>query len=94
MLKYQCLKDAIIQLGYKCCKLLVFIFGSLCNEGMPKPRAEALAKFGSVSVIIGSCHNGGGNASCSHDLYPEILVIEFPKFVQYIYYCVCSIISC
>ena len=49
VLKYQRLKDAIIQLGYKC-KLLVFIFGSLGNvhesvvrglqiAGMPKQRA-------------------------------------------------------
>ena len=66
VLKYQRLKEAIIQLGYKC-KLLVFIFGSLGNvhksvvrglqiAGMPKSRAKALAKFCSVSVIIGSRH--------------------------------------
>ena len=65
-LKYQRLKDAILQLGYKC-KLLVFVFGSLGNvhksvvrglqiAGMPKPRAKALAKFCSVSAIIGSRH--------------------------------------
>ena len=55
VLKYQRLKDAIIQLGYKC-KLLVFIFGSLGNvhksvvrglqiAGIPKLRAKELAKI-------------------------------------------------
>ena len=66
VLKYQRLKDAITQIGYEC-KLLVFIFGSLGNvhksvvrglqiAGLPKPTAKALAKFCSVSVIIGSRH--------------------------------------
>ena len=65
-LKYQQLKDVITQLGYKC-KLLVFIFGSLGNvhrlvvrglqmAGIPKPKAKALAKFCSISAIIGSRH--------------------------------------
>lgn len=66
VLKYQLLKDAVLQLGYKC-KLLVFIFGSLGNvhrlvvrglqmAGMPKSKAKALARFCSVSAIIGSRH--------------------------------------
>ena len=66
VLKYQRLKDVITQMGYEC-KLLVFIFGSLGNvhksvvrglqiAGLPKPTAKALAKFCSVSVIIGSRH--------------------------------------
>ena len=55
-----------LQLGYKC-KLLVFIFGSLGNvhrlvvrglqmAGMLKPKAKALARFYSVSALIGSRH--------------------------------------
>ena len=66
VVKYQSLKDAIIQLGYKC-KLLVFIFGSLGNvhrlvirgmqmAGIPKRKAKPLAKFCSISAIIGSRH--------------------------------------
>ena len=66
VLKYQLLKNEIEQLGYNC-KLLVFIFGSLGHvhrlvvrglqtAGIPKPKAKALAKFCSISVIIGSRH--------------------------------------
>ena len=66
VMKYQLLKDVIVQLGYKC-KFLVFIFGSLGNvhklvvrgmqmAGIPKPKAKALAKFCSISAIIGSRH--------------------------------------
>ena len=64
--KYQLLKNEIEQLGYNC-KLLVFIFGSLGHvhrlvirglqtAGIPKPKAKALAKFCSISVLIGSRH--------------------------------------
>ena len=66
LLKYQPLRDIVVQLGYKC-KVLVFIFGSLGNvhrlvvrglqmAGLSKPRAKALAKFCSISAIIGSRH--------------------------------------
>ena len=66
VLKYQQLKNAISQTGYQC-KLIVLIFGSLGTvhklvvrglqmAGMPKPKAKALAKFCSVSAIIGSRH--------------------------------------
>ena len=66
VLKYEPLRNEIEQLGYKC-KLIVFIFGSLGNvhrlvvrglqtAGIPKPKAKALAKFCSISVIIGSRH--------------------------------------
>ena len=62
-LKYQPLKNEIENLGYNC-KLLVFIFGSLGHvhrlvirglqmAGIPKPKAKTLAKFCSISVIIG-----------------------------------------
>ena len=65
-LKYQPLKNEIEHLGYNC-KLLVFIFGSLGHvhrlvirglqmAGIPKPKAKALAKFCSISAIIGSRH--------------------------------------
>ena len=64
VLKYQQLKQTISQLGYRC-KLLVFIFGSLGHAhklvvrglqmaGLPKRRAKQLARYCSVSVIIGS----------------------------------------
>jgi hypothetical protein len=64
--KYQLLRNEIAQLGYTC-KLLVFIFGSLGHvhrlvirglqmAGIPKPKAKALAKFCSISVLIGSRH--------------------------------------
>ena len=64
ILKYQQLEQAITQLGYKC-KLLVFIFGSLGHvhklvvrglqmAGLSKRRAKQLAKYCSVSAIIGS----------------------------------------
>ena len=65
-LKYQPLKNEIERLGYSC-KLLVFIFGSLSHvhrlvmrglqmAEIPKPKAKALAKFCSISAIIGSRH--------------------------------------
>ena len=64
MLKYLQLTQTISQLGYKC-KLLVFIFGSLGHvhklvvrglqmAGLSKRRAKQLAKYCSVSAIIGS----------------------------------------
>lgn len=64
MLKYQLLEQTISQLGYNC-KLLVFIFGSLGHvhklvvrglqmAGLPKGRAKQLARYCSVSAIIGS----------------------------------------
>ncbi len=66
VLKYQLLRDVIIQLAYKC-KLLVFVFGSLSNvhrlvvrglqmTGLTKTKAKDLAEFCSISVITGSCH--------------------------------------
>ena len=66
VVKYQQLKDVIAQNGYQC-RLIVFIFGSLGNVhrlvvrglqmvGMPKSKAKALAKFCSVSAVIGSRH--------------------------------------
>ena len=64
MLKYQQLVQTISQLGYSC-KLLVFIFGSLGHvhklvvrglqmAGLSKKRAKQLARYCSVSAIIGS----------------------------------------
>lgn len=63
-LKYQPLVQAIIQLGYKC-QLIVFIFGSLGYVhrlvvrglriiGLTKCKAKQLAKYCSISSIIGS----------------------------------------
>ena len=63
-LKYHQLEQTISQLGYRC-KLLVFIFGSLGHvhrlvvrglqmAGLSKRRAKQLAKYCSVSAIIGS----------------------------------------
>ena len=64
MLKYQQLEQTISQLGYRC-KLIVFIFGSLGHvhklvvsslqmAGLPKRRAKQLARYCSISAIIGS----------------------------------------
>ena len=66
VIKYQPLLGAISELGYRC-RLLVFIFGSLGHAhrlvtrglqllGMPKRGAKQLAKFCSISAIIGSRH--------------------------------------
>ena len=66
VMKYQALVDTISELGYRC-RLLVFIFGSLGHVhklvvrglrllGMPKKEAKRLAKYCSVSAIIGSRH--------------------------------------
>ena len=65
VLKYQQLEQTISQLGYRC-RLLVFIFGSLGHvhklvvrglqmAGLSKRRAKQLARYRSVSEIIGSC---------------------------------------
>ena len=64
VVKYHQLVQTISQLGYRC-KLLVFIFGSrghvhklvvrgLQMAGLSKRRAKQLAKYCSVSAIIGS----------------------------------------
>ena len=64
MLKYQQLKQTISQLGHKC-TLLVFIFGSLGHvhklvvrglqiAGLSKRKAKQLARYCSISAIIGS----------------------------------------
>ena len=64
VLKYNQLEQTIAQLGYRC-KLLVFIFGSLGHvhklvvrglqmAGLTKRRAKQLARYCSVSAIIGS----------------------------------------
>lgn len=64
LLKYQPLQERILQLGYQC-KLIVLIFGSLGHihknvvrglqiAGLQKGSAKTLAKFCSVSAIIGS----------------------------------------
>ena len=64
VLKYHQLEQTISQLGYRC-KLLVFIFGSLGHvhklvvrglqmAGLSKRRAKQLARYCSVSAIIGS----------------------------------------
>ena len=64
MLKYQQLKQTISQLGYKC-TLLGFIFGSLGHvhklvvrglqiAGLSKRKAKQLARYCSISAIIGS----------------------------------------
>ena len=66
VMKYQALVNTISELGYRC-RLLVFIFGSLGHVhklvvrglrllGMPKKEAKRLAKYCSVSAIIGSRH--------------------------------------
>ncbi len=63
VLKYQQLKQTSLQLGYKC-KLLIFIFGSLGHvhrlvvrglqmAGLSKRRAKQLARYCSVSAVIG-----------------------------------------
>ena len=63
-LKYQPLVQAITQLGYNC-QLVIFIFGSLGHVhrlvvrgprilGLTKCRAKQLAKYCSISSIIGS----------------------------------------
>ena len=64
MLKYQQLKQTISQLGYKC-TLIGFIFGSLGHvhklvvrglqiAGLSKWKAKQLARYCSISAIIGS----------------------------------------
>ena len=64
VLKYQQLVQSISQLGYSC-KLLVFIFGSLGHvhklvvrglqmSGLSIRKAKQLARYCSVSAIIGS----------------------------------------
>lgn len=64
IMKYQQLVQTISQLGYRC-QLLVFIFGSLGHvhklvvrglqmAGLPKRRAKQLARYCSISTIIGS----------------------------------------
>ena len=66
VIKYQPLLHNITELGYRC-RLFVFIFGSLGHThrlvvrgfqqlGMPKKEAKRLAKYCSVSAIIGSRH--------------------------------------
>ena len=66
VIKYQPLLNTISELGYRC-RLFVFIFGSLGHThrlvvrgfqqlGMPKKEAKKLAKYCSVSAIIGSRH--------------------------------------
>ena len=63
-LKYHPLVQSITQLGYRC-QLIVFIFGSLGHVhrlvvrglrilGLTKCRAKQLAKYCSISSIIGS----------------------------------------
>ncbi len=63
------LLNVISEIGYRG-RLLVLIFGSLGHThrlvvrglqqlGMPKKRAKRLAKYCSLSAIIGSCHYGG-----------------------------------
>ena len=64
LLKYQQLKLTISQLGYRC-ELVVLIFGSLGHvhklvvrglqiAGLTKRKAKQLAKYCSISAIIGS----------------------------------------
>ena len=64
IVKYQQLKQTISQLGYRC-TLLVFIFGSLGHvhklvvrglqiAGLSKRKAKQLARYCSISAIIGS----------------------------------------
>ncbi len=64
VIKYQPLQNVISEIGYRG-RLLVFIFGSLGHThrlvvralrqpGMPKKRAKWLAKYCSLSAIIGS----------------------------------------
>ena len=66
VIKYQPLLHIISELGYRC-RLFVFVFGSLGHThrlvvrglqqlGMPKKQAKGLAKYCSVSSIIGSRH--------------------------------------
>ena len=66
VIKYQPLLHTISELGYRC-RLFVFIFGSLGHAHrlvvrgfqqlkMPKKEAKRLAKYCSVSAIIGSRH--------------------------------------
>ncbi len=66
VIKYQPLLNIISEIGYQG-RLLVFIFGSLGHThrlvvrglqqlGMPKMRAKRLAKYCSLSAIIGSRH--------------------------------------
>ncbi len=66
VIKYQPLLNVISEIGYRG-RLLVFIFGSLGHThrlvvrglqqlGMPKKRAKQLAKYCSLSAIIGSRH--------------------------------------
>ncbi len=66
VLKYQPLLECILQLGYEC-TLVVLVSGSLVQVhrnvvrglqlgGMQKRGAKKLAKFCSVSAIIGSMH--------------------------------------
>ena len=50
VLKYQRLKDAIMQLGYKC-KLLVFIFGSLGNVHISVVRGLQIAGISVCSYV-------------------------------------------
>ncbi len=64
LLKYQPLVEAIHQLDYQC-KIIILVFGSLGHVhknvikglqlcGLQKKKAKKLAKFCSVSAIIGS----------------------------------------
>ncbi len=66
VIKYQPLLNIISEIGYRG-RLLVFIFGSLGHThrlvvrglqqlGMPKKRAKHLAKYCSLSAVIGSRH--------------------------------------
>ena len=64
LMKYQALVECIMALGYNC-QLIVLVFGSLGHihklvlrglqlGGLQKTNAEKLAKYCSVSAIIGS----------------------------------------
>ena len=99
MLKYHLLEQTISRMGYSC-KLLVYIFGSLGHvhklvvrgfqiAGLSKRRAKQLARYCSVSAIIGSRAIWRRRCYLCYTLYTVCLVNVYVHTSNSIFQCHC-----